>query len=37
MKKYLLKVDGFTVGVVELTPEEVKEINKDSGMSATEI
>ena len=36
MKKYLLKVDGYTVGVVEFTPDEVKELNKDSGIQVTE-
>ena len=36
-KSYLLKVDGFTVGVVELTPEEVKEMNKDTNIIIKEV
>lgn len=32
MKTYIVKVDGFTVGAVDLTPEEVRELNKDSNI-----
>lgn len=37
MKSYLLKVDGYTVGIVELTKEEVKELTKDSGIVIKEM
>lgn len=37
MKRYLLKVDGFTVGIVELYPEEVKELNKDASIIIKEV
>ena len=37
MNKYLLSVDGFTIGIVELTPEEVKELNKDSEIIIQEV
>ena len=37
MKRYLLKVDGFTVGIVELYPEEVKELNKDASILIKEV
>lgn len=37
MKSYLLKVDGFTVGIVELYPEEVKELNKDTSIIIKEV
>ena len=37
MKSYLLKVDGFTVGIVELTPEEVTELSKDTDIIIKEV
>ena len=37
MKKYLLKVDGFLVGVVELAPEEVNELVKDKDIQVITI
>lgn len=37
MKEYIVTVDGFTVGAVELTPEEVKEMNKDSNIIIKEV
>lgn len=37
MKSYLLKVDGYTVGIVELYPDEVKELNKDSNIIIKEV
>lgn len=36
-KRYLLKVDGYTVGVVELTPAEVKEMSKDNNIIIKEV
>ncbi len=37
MKNYLLKVDGYTVGVVELTPAEVIELSKDPDIQVSEV
>jgi hypothetical protein len=37
MKSYLLKVDGLTVGIVELYPEEVKEMSKDTSIIIKEV
>ena len=37
MKNYLLKVDGYTIGIVELTPEEVTELNKDENIIIKEV
>lgn len=37
MKSYLLKIDGFTVGIVELYPEEVKEMSKDTSIIIKEV
>ena len=37
MKKYILKVDGFTVGVVDLYPDEVKELSKDTNIIIKEV
>ena len=34
MKSYLLKIDGYTVGVVDLYQEEEKELNKE-GLTAS--
>ena len=36
-KSYLLKVDGYLIGVVELTPAEVKEMNKDTNIIIKEV
>lgn len=32
MKTYIVKVDGFVIGEVELTREEVKLLNNDPGV-----
>lgn len=37
MKKYLLIVDGLTVGIVELTTLEVKELLKDKDIQVKSI
>lgn len=37
MRKAEIKVDGFVVGVVDLTVEEIKELNKDAEISVTII
>lgn len=37
MRKAEIKVDGFVVGVVDLTIEEIKELNKDAEISITII
>lgn len=37
MKEYMVSIDGYKVGIVELTIEEVREMSKDSGIIITEI
>jgi hypothetical protein len=37
MRKAEIKVDGFVVGIVDLTIEEIKELNKDAEISVTII
>jgi len=37
MKKYEVTVDGYKVGIVELYPEEVKELNKDAAIIIKEV
>lgn len=37
MKKYEITVDGYKVGIVELYPEEVKELNKDTSIIIKEV
>ena len=37
MRKAEIKVDGFVVGVVDLTVEEIKELNKDAEIIVTII
>lgn len=37
MRKAEIKVDGFVVGIVDLTVEEIKELNKDAEISITII
>ena len=32
MKLYTIKIDGFFIGIVELLPEEAKELEKDNGV-----
>ena len=32
MKNYKITVDGYTVGVIELTPQEAAELEKDNGI-----
>ena len=37
MRKAEIKVDGFVVGIVDLTIDEIKELNKDAEISVTII
>lgn len=37
MRKAEIKVDGFVVCIVDLTIEEIKELNKDAEISVTII
>lgn len=37
MKSYILIVDGYKIGIVELTKEEIKELNKDKDIQIKEI
>lgn len=37
MKSYEIKVDGYLVGVVELTREEVREMQKDKDIIIKEV
>ena len=37
MQSYLLIVDGYKIGIVELTKEEIKELNKDKDIQIKEI
>lgn len=37
MKTYLLIVDGYKIGKVELTKEEVKELLKDKDIKIKEV
>ena len=37
MKNYKITVDGYTIGVVELTAAEVKELEKDQGITLERI
>lgn len=37
MKKYEITVDGYKVGIMELYPEEVKELNKDATIIIKEV
>lgn len=37
MRKAEIKVDGFVVGIVDLTAEEIKELNKDAEICVTII
>lgn len=37
MKKYEITVDGYKVGIVELYPEEVKEMQKDTTILIKEV
>lgn len=32
MKLYTIKIDGFFIGIVELTTAEAQELEKDSGV-----
>lgn len=36
-KQYLLTVDGYKIGIVELTREEVKELEKDKDIKVKEV
>ena len=37
MKNYKITVDGYTIGVVELTPAEAQELEKDNGITVERI
>lgn len=37
MKTYQIIVDGYNVGTVELTPEEVKALMSDQGIRIKEV
>lgn len=37
MKNYKITVDGYTVGVVELTPQEAQELEKDNEITVERI
>lgn len=37
MKSYLLTIDGYKVGIVELTANEVNELLKDPDIQVKEI
>lgn len=37
MKKYKVIVDGYNVGIVELTPEEVKLLTADQDIKIKEV
>jgi len=32
MKEYTLTIDGFFIGIIELTPAEAQELEKDNGV-----
>ena len=37
MKSYRVIVDGYEVGIVELTREEVKALSSDTGIQVKEV
>ena len=37
MKSYVLRVDGYLIGIVELTTLEVKEMSKDASIQIKEL
>lgn len=37
MKNYKITVDGYTVGIIELTPTEAAELEKDNGITVEKI
>ena len=37
MKKYLVTVDGLTVGIIDLTPDEVKALLSDEDIAIKEV
>ena len=37
MKNYKITVDGFTVGIVELTAQEAQELEKDNGITVERV
>lgn len=37
MKNYKITVDGYPVGVVELTAQEAQELEKDNGITVERI
>lgn len=37
MKNYKITVDGYTIGVVELTPQEATELEKDADITVERI
>lgn len=36
-KKYVIMVDGQKVGILELTPEDVKILESDNGIKVMEV
>ena len=37
MKNYKITVDGYTIGVVELTAQEAQELEKDNGITVERV
>ena len=37
MQNYKITVDGFTVGIIELTANEAQELEKDNGITVERI
>ena len=37
MKNYKITVDGYTVGIVELTAQEAQELEKDNGITVERV
>lgn len=37
MKLYTIKIDGFFIGIIELTPAEAQELEKDKGVTLERV
>ena len=37
MKEYTITIDGFFIGIVELTAKEAQELEKDNGVTLERI
>ena len=37
MKEYTITIDGFFIGIVELTPAEAVELEKDKGVKLERV